>query len=201
MESTAASDLPVSHQHRLTPIGFVLRLIGAFLAGLLVAAVVVALIATQLLGFHALGIASDSMAPVLQRGDLVITRPVPITTVTSGDIVAYDEGQFTRVTVVHRVVGVINVTVNTTDSKTGVKSSDTSRLLQTKGDANPTVDGVPVAGDRFRGLVFVSLPVVGGILGSGQVQQLLIGLAIATAVAWLVYEVVRFRRRRATPPT
>ncbi len=199
MESTVASDLPVSHQHRLTPIGFVLRLIGALLAGLLVAAVVIALIATQLLGFHALGIASDSMAPVLQRGDLVITRPAPITTVSNGDIVAFDEGEFTRITVVHRVVGVINVTVNTTDSKTGAKSSETTRLLRTKGDANPTLDGVPVATDRFRGVVFVSLPTVGGVLGSGQVQQVLFGLAIATAIAWLVYEVVRFRRRRATP--
>jgi signal peptidase len=198
MESTTAADLPVSHQDRLTPVGFVLRLIGAVLAGLLVAAVVIALIATQLLGFHALGIASDSMAPVLQRGDLVITRPVAITTVSNGDIVAFDEGQFTTVTVVHRVVGVINVTVNTTDSKTGAKSSEASRLLRTKGDANPTLDGVPVAADRFRGVVFVAVPTVGGVLGSGQVQQVLLGLAIATAIAWLVYEVVGFRRRRTT---
>ena len=41
----------------------------------------------------------------------------------------------------------------------------------------------------------IPVPVVGGVLGSGQVQQLLIGLAIATAVAWLIYEIVRYRRR------
>ncbi len=199
MESTNASDLLASRRGRLTPIGVIVRLIGSILAGLLVAAVVVTLVATQFLGFHAFGIASDSMLPALHRGDLVVTRPVSISAVTSGDIVAFDEGQVTKVTVVHRVVGVINVTVNTTDSKTGIKSSDTSRLLQTKGDANPAADGTPVAADRFRGLVFVSVPAVGGVLGAGQVQSLLFAVAIATAVMWLVYESVRFRRRRRTP--
>jgi signal peptidase I len=199
MESIVAPDLPAGARDRLTPVGIVLRLTGAILAGLLVAAVVVALVATQLLGYHALGIASDSMDPALHRGDLVITRPVPITAVASGDVVAFDEGQLTQITVVHRVIGVVNVTVNTTDSQSGVRSSSTSRLLQTKGDGNPAPDGTPVSADRFRGLVFASVPGVGGILGSGQTQTVLVALPIVTAVLWLAYEIVRYRRRRSAP--
>jgi signal peptidase len=177
-------------------VGTALRLAGAALAGLLVAAALVALIATQFLGYRALAVASDSMAPALRPGDLVVTRPVAIDTVDPGSIVAFDEGTLTHLTVVHRVAGVINLTVNTTDSKTGTTSTQTSRLLQTKGDANPAVDGEPVGAERFLGLVFITLPTVGGILGAGLVQQALIAIAIVTAVAWAIYEIRRLRNPR-----
>jgi len=173
-------------------------LLGAVIAGLLVAALLIALIATQVLGFHALAIASGSMVPALNQGDLVVTRPVPISQIRQGDVVAFDEGEITHLTVVHRVAGIVNVTINTTDSKTGAKSTRTDRLLLTKGDANRGADGTPVSSERYKGLVFVTVPAVGGILGAGIVQQLLLGLAIITAVAWLAYEIVRFRRRGRT---
>jgi signal peptidase len=195
MDTPTASDQPASRP-RQSLIGSVLRLLGSILAGLLVAAALIALIATQFLGYHALGIASDSMTPALRRGDLVVTRPVAINTVEQGDIVAYDEGQSVHLTVVHRVVGVVNLTVNTTDSKTGTTSTQTSRVLRTQGDANPAADGQPVGADRFQGLVFVTVPILGGVLGAGLVQQLLLVVAIATGIAWLVYEIVRLRRRR-----
>jgi signal peptidase I len=195
MDTQIASDQPA---RRPSPslIGTVVRLMGSTLAGLLVAGALVALVATQFLGYHALGVSSDSMAPALRRGDLVVTRPVAINTVGQGDIVAYDEGELIHLTVVHRVVGVVNLTVNTTDSKTGTISTEKSRLLQTKGDANPAVDGQPVGAERFKGLVFITVPVVGGVLGAGIVQQILLAVAIGTGIAWLVYEIVRLRRRR-----
>lgn len=195
MDTPITSDQPVSRP-RPSLIGTVLRLLGSILAGLLVAAALVALIATQFLGYRALAVASDSMTPALRRGDLVVTRPVAINTVEQGDIVAFDEGESVHLTVVHRVVGVVNLTVNTTDSKTGITSTQTSRFLRTKGDANAAVDGEPVGPERFQGLVFITVPVIGGILGAGLVQQILLATAIASGIAWLLYEIVRLRRRR-----
>lgn len=176
----------------------VVGLMGAIVAGLLVAALITALIATQFLGFHALAVASDSMAPALNHGDLVLTRPVAISAVHQGDIVAFVEGETTPVTVVHRVAGVIDVNVNTTNSTTGAITTETSRLLLTKGDANPTRDGQAVEPDRFRGLVFATLPSVGGVLGAGIFREILLTIVVLTAVAWFVYEVRSLRRRRTT---
>lgn len=196
MDSLAAADVSTGRpaRSRLAVVG---GLIGAIVGGLLVAVLVVVLVATQLLGFHAFAVASESMAPTLHRGDLVVTRPVAVSSVNQGDIVAFVEGDTTEITVVHRVAAVLDVNVNTTDSKTGATSTEKSRLLLTKGDANPTNDGQAVEPDRFRGLVFVTVPSVGGVLGSGAGQGILVSLLIGIAVTWLVYEVMEFRDRRA----
>lgn len=197
MGALVATDPSVDRSQK-SRIGVVGGLVGAIFAGLLVAALVLALIATQLLGYHAFAVASDSMAPTLHRGDLVVTRPVAVNTVNQGDIVAFLEGETTPLTVVHRVAGVIDVTVNTTDSKTGAKSTETSRLLLTKGDANPNRDGQAVEPDRFRGLVFIKVPSIGGVLGAALFQQIVLAVAILTAVAWVAYEVRALRRKRRT---
>lgn len=199
MDTLTATDLPASRGPRPGILGVALRVFAGVAAGLLVAALVVALVSTQFLGYRALAIASDSMGPAIHPGDLVLTRPVSIETVNQGDVVAYDEGDVVHVTVVHRVVGVINVKVNTTDSQTGSTTTQTTRILRTQGDANPTADAGSVGADRFRGIVFATVPVAGSLLASGAAQQVLVGLAVLIGVVWLLYEIVLYRRR-GTPP-
>jgi signal peptidase I len=200
MDALAATDPSVGQPQR-SPFGVTFGLLGAVLAGLLTAALIFSLIATQLLGFHVFAVASNSMAPTLNRGDLVVTRPAAVMTVNQGDIVAFIEGETAPVTVVHRVAGVINLRVNTTDSKTGATGTEESRLLLTKGDANPTNDGQPVQPDRFRGVVFITLPAIGAVLGATIFHQVLLAIAIVTALAWFAYELRALRRRRRTTET
>ncbi len=209
MDAVAATEPSVGPAHR-SRTRFIAGLLAAIIAGLIVAALITALVATQFLGFHALAVASDSMAPALNHGDLVLTRPVAISAVHQGDIVAFVEGETTPVTVVHRVAGVIDVNVNTTNSTTGAVTTETSRLLLTRGDANPTRDGQAVEPDRFRGLVFATLPSVGGVLvfatlpsvggvlGAGIFREILLAIVVLTAVAWFAYELRALRRRRTT---
>jgi len=165
-------------------------------AGLLVAAALVALVATQVMGYRVLGIASDSMVPTLQRGDLIVSRPVPITSVGHGDIVIFEEGQQTRLLVAHRVVNLITLNVNVTDSKTGAKHSEQSRILRTQGDANPLPDQQSVDAGRFHGVLLARIPGIGGLLGSSYTQLGLLVVALVMGLAWLGYEVVAKRRRR-----
>jgi signal peptidase I len=197
MDALAATEPTVGRSGKSLG-GVVFGLLGGILAGLFVAALIFSLIATQLLGFHVFAVASNSMAPTLNRGDLVVTRPAAVTTVKQGDIVAFIEGETTPLTVVHRVAGLINLRINTTDSKTGATGTEESRLLLTRGDANPTNDGQPVEPDRFRGVVFITVPAIGAVLGATIFHQVLLAIAILTALAWFAYELRALRRRRRT---
>lgn len=176
------------------------RLLGAVLdvvAGLAVAAALVAIVATQFMGYRILGIASDSMLPALARGDLIVSRPVAITSVEHDDIIVFEEGQQTKLLVAHRVVNIIKVNTNITDSKTGAKHTEESRIFRTKGDANPVVDAQPVDAAAFRGLLMAQLPGAGGLLGSATIQQGLVALALVAGLAWLGYELLARGRRRS----
>jgi signal peptidase I len=197
MDALAATEPTVGRSGKNLS-GVVFGLLGGILAGLFVAALIFSLIATQLLGFHVFAVASNSMAPTLNRGDLVVTRPAAVTTVKQGDIVAFIEGETTPLTVVHRVAGLINLRINTTDSKTGATGTEESRLLLTRGDANPTNDGQPVEPDRFRGVVFITVPAIGAVLGATIFHQVLLAIAILTALAWFAYELRALRRQRWT---
>ncbi len=167
-------------------------------AGLVVAIAIVGLIATQVMGYRVLGIASDSMIPALDRGDLIVSRPVSINSIGHGDIVVFDEGQQTRLLVAHRVVNIIKVNLNVTDSRTGAQHTEHSQILRTQGDANPLVDPVPVDARTFVGVLLVRLPGIGGLFGSATVQQGLLVVALAIGLTWLAYEGNARLRRRAT---
>ncbi len=176
----------------------VLAFAAALVAGLAVGGLLVAVIATRFLGYHILAVESDSMAPALRRGDLIVTRPVPITEANVGDTVLYDEGTQVHLLVAHRVISVVNLNTNIHDSRTGKTTTEHTRLLRTQGDANPQPDGQVVDASRFRGVLWFYVPHVGAVLGAWNFQQTLLAIAALTALAWVAYEVRSlWRRRRA----
>ncbi len=175
-----------------------LRRLLDILAGLILGLAVVVLVATQIFGYRLASIASDSMVPALARGDLILTRPVPIGDVKHEDIVLFQTGVTTPILVAHRVANIITVNLNVTNSKTGVTHTEQTKLLRTKGDANALVDPDPVDADHYRGLLWVTVPGAGSLLAS-PLPFLLI--AIGLGLLWVVYEIVDRGRRTRTRAT
>jgi len=176
--------------------------VAGVVSGLLLAGALVSLLATQVFGFQVIQVSSGSMGPVLRPGDLFVTRPVDIADVQIGDVVLFEQGRDTPILVAHRVHGIVNLRTTIHDAATGERTTQVSKMLQTKGDANPTPDAELVDADRLRGILWFRLPGAGRLFGSLDPRHGLILAALSIAVAWGIYEVVRAAhaaRRRAGP--
>ncbi|MDR3632502.1 MAG: signal peptidase I [Isosphaeraceae bacterium] len=192
MQLTVPAVRPIGRPRIRTIVGaFAAILLGLVLGGLLVVAV-----ATTLLGYRVLDIASGSMEPALNRGDLILSRPAPIGQVKQGDIIVFQEGEQVPVLVAHRVAAVINLVVNATSKSTGVTMSSTTPAFRTKGDANPDLDGSIVDAAHYRGVVWFVLPGLGTPLLGYPVSHIFLAVAVLTALLWACYEVVGLARRR-----
>ena len=111
-----------------------------------------------------------------------------------GDIVLFQTGVTTPSLVAHRVSSVVTVNLNITDSKTGDKHTETTRILHTKGDNNALVDEAPVDAANFRGRLWLHIPNAGGLLASPTPFLLIAG---GIGGLWLLFELARLARRRA----
>jgi len=100
---------------------------------------------TGLLGFRPSVVASGSMTPSLNVGDLAITVPANLQTIKHGDIIQYlRNNEF----IMHRVVG--------------VESINGATFFITKGDANNVLDA-PVSQDAVTGKVLYIIPKLGWV--------------------------------------
>jgi len=182
------------------PLSTVLGLLASAAFGLLIGGLLAALLAVQVFGYHVVTVQSSSMEPALSRGDLVVTRPVRIADVKHGQVVVFEEGRDVRFLAAHRVVGFINLRTNINNTTTGEVTTQESRLLRTKGDANATEDAQPVDASRLRGRLWFTVPKAGLILDRVPLQAVLVGVAGLAAAGWLVFELhQRLGRRKAGP--
>lgn len=99
-------------------------------------------------GARPLSVQSGSMAPTFNKGDLVITRPVPGMHYAVGDIVTFTDPKNHQQTITHRIVA-----VPATDAAHSPK-------FLTKGDANDITDGY-IPAHLIVGKVTLSLPYAG----------------------------------------
>ena len=100
---------------------------------------------TGLLGFTPTIIASGSMQPTMNPGDIAIVAKVPTDTIKPGDIIQYITPD---ATIIHRVI-------DTTGSKG-------SKVFVTKGDANTQPDD-PILQSQVLGKVLFTIPKLGWI--------------------------------------
>ena len=124
---------------------------------------------TILPGWSASVVESGSMAPALEKGDVVVTRPSS-SGIGTGAVVVFDVG---RGSTVHRVV------------------SETPAGLITQGDANPDRDSTPVPREIVNGVGAIRVPWIGLPalwLRSGSFSNVVIfalmQLGAVVAVAW-----------------
>ena len=107
-------------------------------------ALAIALVGVRVAGFTPFAVLSGSMEPAYMRGDLVYVAHSDPQTIQVGDTIAFVSDSALQ-TITHRVAAV---------------QADGSSFT-TKGDANNSVDGAPVAAENVLGKVVFSLPKLG----------------------------------------
>jgi signal peptidase len=144
--SAGAEDSPQSRRSR---VGSAARTGGLILLLVLLAPFVVSSV-PQVVGADASYVVlSDSMAPAMHAGDVVIVREVPPSAIGTGDVVTYDQTG-TAVPVTHRVVE--------------VHRQGDQRRFTTKGDANDAPDREPIPASAVEGRVVGVLPLIGHVI-------------------------------------
>jgi len=101
---------------------------------------------TGLLGFYPTIIASGSMTPTMEVGDIAIATSIDPSKIQTGDIIQYlEDGEMT----LHRVVE--------------INSERGTLLFTTKGDANSAPDPDPVHSGQIRGKLILTIPKLGWV--------------------------------------
>jgi signal peptidase len=101
---------------------------------------------TGLLGFYPTIVASGSMRPTLDVGDIAVVIPADPSKIQLGDVIQYSQkGEMT----LHRVFD--------------IQQTEGSRLFITKGDANPIPDSDPILPAQIRGKLILTIPKLGWI--------------------------------------
>jgi signal peptidase len=101
---------------------------------------------TGLFGFYPTIIASGSMTPTMDVGDIAITVSTDPYKIQVGDIIQYWQGQEMNM---HRVVE--------------IRQTESGEQFITKGDANNVPDSDPVSADQIRGKLIFSIPKLGWV--------------------------------------
>lgn len=122
-------------------------------------------------GWHPYVIVSGSMEPGIDAGDVVLASPDPVIEDTIGRVISFEYPARADFVLTHRLVSI-----------------NEDGTLVTKGDANPTVDSVPVPRESVTGLgrllvQFVGLPVVWYLTGQWLALVLVIALTVGAVVA------------------
>lgn len=95
--------------------------------------------------YYSVAIATGSMTPMINRGDVVIVRKTKqYDLLKKGDIIAYN---YNNVIVVHRIVEIIN--------------EDNNYYFYTKGDANNAIDNYVIYENQILGIVNIKIPYIG----------------------------------------
>lgn len=101
----------------------------------------------SLFGYSAYIITSDSMAPEISKGDVVITRKIEEEEIKVNDTITFlEEGQ----NITHRVIE--------------IKEIDEHKEYITKGDNNEVEDGKSVIYENIKGKVIFKIPFLGNII-------------------------------------
>jgi signal peptidase len=135
-------------------------------------------------GGELLAIRTGSMSPVMEPGDLLISRDVDPRTVRRGDVITFRVPSADNTLVTHRVT----------------KVDKEGNSFTTKGDANDTVDPFTTKSKDVLGSRWFSIPKVGRImvfLSSGLGTMLLIGIPAAIYLGQTLADRRALQRSRA----
>jgi len=129
------------------------------------------------LGYKPFIVLSDSMNPVINSGDLIITKETEAGALNVGDIISYRSGDSV---VTHRIAE--------------ITETDGALSFITKGDANNTEDGKPVSADMVEGTTLSILPKLGNV---ALYMQTPVGMLVCIGIPVLLlvgYDIIRRRR-------
>src|SRR5215218_1655293 len=152
------------------------------LLGLAVLAFLGLAVGPHVFGYRTMTMLTGSMAPEIEPGDVTVVTPISMSEVTEGMVITYHRPIEDHSLVTHRVVSV----------QTG---SDGTTTVQTKGDANDTVDPwtATLQGDtayQVRAVVPELGHLIQALRTPGLSQALLYG-APALLVGWVLMTIWR----------
>lgn len=167
------------------------------LFGVAIGAAIVAVISTGFFHYHVVTVVSTSMEPTFHKGDIVVTKPVTVSKLKTGDIIMYSNGNGVPPTI-HRIIAVDTVDQNVLNPQTkAVEATFHRYFYKTKGDANPNVDSSSVPDTNVMGEELFKIPTFGLISDGTNPHQLMIGLVIAIGILWAAWEIgARLWKRR-----
>lgn len=114
-------------------------------------------------------VASGSMSPALEAGDLVIIQGIPANSVQVGDIIVFDSPGGTRI--IHRVTRIQTLQNGTIRFKT-------------KGDAKPDEDLYWTLEENVQGQVLHRIPYIGWIALDPAISMAIVIILIITMILW-----------------
>ena len=149
-----------------------------------------ALLVVLMLGMLAVGgkaavVASGSMSPALETGDVVVVLPQPVAQARIGDVVVLGAADGSGRAISHRLV----------DRRT----VDGDLRLTTQGDANPTSEDWTLDAADEVGRVALRLQGVGTVIGAARGGVGGFGLVLVPAVVLLLVELVDIWRPQREP--
>ena len=115
-------------------------------------------------------VASGSMRPTLEVGDLIIVQGIPASEIKVGDIIVFNQPGETSNTI-HRVVAIETLANGTIE-------------FRTKGDANPTEDPQWTPEQNVKGRVLYRIPYIGFMALIPTIPITVIIIIIIIALAW-----------------
>lgn len=124
---------------------------------------------------HSYVVLSDSMAPTIAAGDVVVVESVDPTTISEGDVITFREGTDTAVPTTHRVVEVVR--------------AEGTLAFRTKGDANEDPDQTAVAARQVLGEVIFVIPYLGYVIQFANTTYGFMALVIAPVGLLILTEV------------
>ena len=140
----------------------------------------------HVLGYRTMTMLTASMSPAIDPGDVTIVTPLAVTDVTEGMVITYHIPIGEHQLVTHRVMSV-------------EQDTDGSVTVQTKGDANESIDPwkATLAGDTAYEVRAV-VPEIGHVihaLRTPAVATALVYGAPALVAGWLILSIWRPRKR------
>jgi signal peptidase len=138
----------------------------------------------------ALTVLTNSMAPRLPPGTLIVIRPTPIENIHVGQVLTYQIHSGSPAVISHRVI------------EREVSTKDGTTIFITKGDNNALADP-PVQEAQVKGTLWYSIPYLGfvnnAVNGDGRalVIPILAGLLFAYALYAVISTIASQRRKAA----
>ena len=134
----------------------------------------------ELFGYKAFTIASGSMEPTLNIGDVIVVKGINEADIKEQDIITFQEGEGNVYNVTHRIVEII-------------KNENGTFSYQTKGDANNSNDDNLVKYENIVGKYKFKISKI----GNWVVQiQTTCGIVIAILVVYLIYDMSSRKEER-----
>ena len=113
-------------------------------------------------------VASGSMNPTLEVGDLIIVQGIPPADIQIGDIIVFDSPQGIRT--IHRV--------------TRTQTLDGTIQFKTKGDANPNEDLHWISEQNVHGRVLYRIPYLGWLALDPTIPIIIVIIIIIIILLW-----------------